>query len=325
MLLLLFVLLWTNLQYVSAGELDELSREQLLQSSQILSQLNELHQLLLSEKIDELNFSLQRISLPGQEAARYLLLKRLEQEHFSVSLKIKQFVRAQQSIKPAWYLSERKDGYTFTVPAFDFPAVSGRLLRTWKHQQNTVSMLQRIRQHNFELRSWLSGDEDLVRLHESLLIQELERLTDDEILYLTHPLVSEPVTSWLPSTRLMSALARRSKNAGVYKLLWLMKPDGFTISELNYLSVQQDAFAVGQIIKAANNPGLKLLAIKQLTRLKPMPDNVKHFLIRQMSRSDTAEVTARSLVKEGYGYWLQQLIQDNKTIKRHLIKRFVDL
>jgi hypothetical protein len=325
MLLLIFVLLWANISDVCAGELDELTRDQVLDSPQIHSQINELYQLLCHEQIDAVNFSLQRIALPEQEAVRYLLLKRIEQDHVVASSKIKQFVQAQQAVKPVWYVSEKRDGYIFTVPAFDFSSVSGRLIRIWKHDQSVAEMVQRIRNHQFELHSWLSGDEYFIHLHESLLVQALERLSDDDVLYLTHQLVNESVTRWLPSTRFMSALARRSKNADVYKLLWLMKSDSYSVAELNRLAVQSDTFSVGQMIAAAHNPKLKLLAIRKLTRLRPMPDNVKHFLIQQMSRSDTAEVTAQALAKEGYSYWLKNLIEENKSIKRHIVKRFVSL
>ncbi|SHO58033.1 hypothetical protein [Vibrio quintilis] len=325
MLLLLFCLLWTNVSYVYAEELNDHSREQILHSPQIQSQLQELRMFLYSEQIDALNFSLQRIALPGQEAVRYLLLKRIEQEQVAVSFKMKQFVQAQLSIKPVYYVSEKSDGYIFTVPAFDFPSVSNRLLRIWKHDQSIIEMVLSIEQQKFDLQSWLSGDESLISLHESLLIQELDGLSEDAVRYLTHQLIHESVTSWLPSTRLMSALARKSHDADLYRLLWLMRSDTYSVAELHRLSALTDSFSVGQIIAAAHNPRLRQPAIKILTGLRPMPDNVKHFLILQMSRSETAEVTARALIKEGYSHWLQDLMQGNNKIKRRIIQRFIGL
>ncbi|MEI8632457.1 hypothetical protein P4S72_11475 [Vibrio sp. PP-XX7] len=246
-------------------------------------------------------FALQRLALQQQEAVRFLLLRTIEQEHLVVSPQMEEFMIQQQHLSPTYYVTEKGDGYELSVPAFDFPTIANRLVRQWQQHQIRLDLQAQIERHEFDLKAWLTGDKARIEFRESLLIESLGSISAQGIQFLTHQLTLTPIVSWLPSTKLMVAFGQASQDPGIYRLLWLMKADQHSESELLRLSRQHDSFSIEQLIAAAHNPRLKPQAIHLLTQLRPMPENVKQYFVTQMTLSDEAETVAQALMKRVMG------------------------
>lgn len=316
-LLSLFLVFWpTNL---SATEMEPERAEQWLRSEQIHQKVGELLQYVIEDSIDSLDFSLERLALPQQEVARYLLLKKLEQQNIILTPKMAIFVEEQKRKIPTYQILERNDGYEFSVPAFNYPAVANRLMKRWEQDQSTLDFVLKAERNELDLKTWLSGSEYQKKTREALLIRELDSLSPNAITTLTNQLTDELVTSWLPSTQVMVRLAQVSEDPQVYKLLWLMKTDDVSRGELDRLAMVADEFALQQIMLATHNPSLKQQALRNLTRIKPMSTDVKAFLISRMALKEDVTFVARELANQGYTSWLEELVTQDKSVKDRAI------
>ncbi len=72
-------------------------------------------------------------------------------------------------------------------------------------------------------------------------------------------------------------------------------------------------------MQATGNPSLKEPALKALTQVKPMSEEVKTFLIARMSLADDAPYVAKELASQGYHSWLEELANSNQGVKSRLI------
>ncbi|KUI96966.1 hypothetical protein [Vibrio sp. MEBiC08052] len=305
---------------VSAQSLDAQSRNQLLQAPTIQHQVAAFKQLIADDKIDSLNFALQRLALPQQEAVRFLLLQTLEQEKTIFSVQVERFVEQQRLIPPVYYLTNQGEGFEFSTPAFDYPSVASRLVKTWQQEKSVLDFVLKVERHELPLQQWLSENKRQRHARESLLIQELGSLSEPGLNYLAKQVIDASVRSWLPSTRVMVALARTSQNQDVYRLLWLMKSDDNSEAELTRLSGLKDDFSVQQVMAASKNPSLRSQAIEALIRLNPMPEQVKTYLVQELSQEE-APYVAQVLVNAGYGNWLDELVKANRQMKLRVLSQ----
>ncbi|MDN3608752.1 hypothetical protein ACFFUP_19080 [Vibrio ostreicida] len=304
---------------VVALEMQPEKVELLLQDEQVQKKVSALLQNLYENKLDSLKFSLERIALPQQEAARYLLLKTIEEQNLILTPRVAIFVERQKSMIPTYEVFDRGEGYEFSVPAFNYPAIASRLLKRWKQDQSTLDFVLKAERGELQLKTWLSGSRYQVQAREALLIKELDSLSYEAVAGLTAQLTDEAVTSWLPSSVVMVKLAQISENADLYKILWRMRADFNSQGELSRLAQTGNSFAVQQIIQASFNPSLKQHAIKALAQIKPLPEEAKVFLIEKMAVKDEALMVARELANQGYRLWLQELANDNQTVRRSAI------
>ncbi|WP_038185999.1 hypothetical protein [Vibrio rhizosphaerae] len=305
---------------VSAQSLDESSRNQLLQAPTIQHKVAAFKQLIIDDEIDSLNFALQRLALLQQEAVRFLLLRTLEQEKTIFSASVERFVEQQRLIPPVYYLTNQGEGFEFSTPAFDYPSVASRLVKTWQQEKGILDFVMKVEQHELSLPQWLSKNKRQYHARESLLIQELGSLSESGVDYLVKQVIDASIRSWLPSTRVMVALARASQNQDIYRLLWLMKSDEYSEAELTRLSGLNDDFSVQQVMAASHNPSLKAQAIEALVQLNPMPETVKTYLVQTLSQEE-APYVAQILVKAGYGNWLDELLKANRQMKLRVLSQ----
>ncbi|WP_070962678.1 hypothetical protein [Vibrio sonorensis] len=310
--------------FTSSAVAKEMQSEEVVQwkqDDQVQLKVAELLQLFVEQDIDQLQFSLQRLAFPQQEVARYLLLDKVEQHDLILSPQMARFVESQRTMHPTYQMTERGDGYEFTVPAFNYPATASRLLKKWTQDQSTLDFILKAEEGNLDLQEWLSGQEAQVQAREKLMIRELDSLSPEAVTKLTEQFIHSPVVSWLPSTQVMVRLAQVSESDKIYNLLWLMKADFFTQEELNRLAKQGDDFAQRQLIAATKNPSLKNDAIVNLVRIHPMSNRVKTYLISRMSNNDDASFVAKALVQQGYSGWLSELASNNQSVNLTAIQQ----
>ncbi|MCG6212987.1 hypothetical protein K6U56_13585 [Vibrio furnissii] len=315
--LLLSLSLWVV--PVSAVEMVPTARQQLLHDHQLQQKVAELVEMAVKDDTDALSFALQRLALPQQEAVRYLLLQHLEQSRLILSPRMVNFVDAQRHVAPVYQVLEKGEGYEFSVPAFDYPGIANRLIKRWNQDQSVLDFVLKAERYELNLRQWLSGNEHQVQAREALLMREFNSLSPEAVKALTDQLTQAAVTSWLPSSAVMVRMAQVSEDPQVYKLLWLMRADFHVEQELDRLAKQGDTFALQQIMAAVDNPRLKTKALKELTRTKPMTDEVKTFLVDRLGNSDEAPIVAQALADQGYQSWLKEILLNNRQVKSHAI------
>ncbi|MBW3698626.1 hypothetical protein EK599_23415 [Vibrio sp. T187] len=319
------LLLSTSLLFATvpaaATEMSTYTVEQWLENEQVQAKTSELLEFVVQDEVDSLRFALQRLSFPQQEVARYQLLSKLEQQNFALTPKMAIFVEQQLSLTPTYQVLERGDGYEFTVPAFNYQAIASRLIKQWHRDQTILAFVLQAERHELVLQEWLSGAEHQVQAREALFIRELDSLSPEAVNYLSKQLTQSNVVSWLPSTQVMVRLAQVSEDPEVYQMLWRMKADFNSQSELERLAQSNTSFALEQVMAATKNPSLKDDAITLLTKVHPLSEEVKSFLITRMALADEAPLVARELAKQGHSSWLQDLVNDNPQVKGSLIEK----
>ncbi|MGR2664527.1 hypothetical protein [Vibrio campbellii] len=322
--LLLSLSLITLPATLTAKEMQETVVEQWLQDSQIQTKVSELLDYAVRDEVDSLKFALDRLAFPQQEVVRFLLLEKLEQQELILTPRMSIFVESQISITPTYQVLERGDGYEFSVPAFNFPAIASRLIKRWKQDQRTLEFVLEAERQELNLKGWLTGTTHQVQTREALLIRELDSLSPDALEALTKQLTHANVTSWLPSTAVIVRLAQVSQNQAMYDLLWRMRADYNSQTELARLAEVGDEFSLQQLMNSTVNPTLKPYAIELLTRSNPLSHDVKQFLVAKMALSEEATLVARELAKQGHHSWLEELVSNNHQVKTRQIAEFLE-
>ncbi|EHJ9990479.1 TPA: hypothetical protein NJ528_004396 [Vibrio parahaemolyticus] len=319
--LLLSLSLLTLPLAVSAKEMQESVVEQWLQDTQIQTKVSELLEYVVRDEVDSLKFSLDRLAFPQQEVVRFRLLEKLEQQNVILTPRMALFVESQVRLTPTYQMLERGDGYEFSVPAFNYPAIASRLIKRWKQDQSTLDFVLQAERKELNLQQWLTGTSQQIQTRESLLIRELDSLSPSALKALTTQLTQANVTSWLPSTAVVVRMAQVSQDKAMYDLLWRMRADYNSQQELKRLADTGDAFSLQQLMNATINPSLKPLAIRLLTKSNPLSPEVKQFLIAKMALSEEATLVARQLAQQGHQTWLEELISSNRQVKARQIEQ----
>ncbi|MGY0617691.1 hypothetical protein [Vibrio sp. FJH11] len=323
--LLLSLSLMTLPTAVSAKEMQESVVEQWLQDAQIQTKVSEMLEYVVRDEVDSLKFSLNRLALPQQEVVRFSLLEKLERQNVILTPRMAIFVESQTRITPTYQVLERGDGYEFTTPAFNFPAVASRLIKRWKQDQNTLEFVLQAERKELDLSQWLSsGTSQQIQAREALLIRELDSLSPSALEALTVQFTHTDVTSWLPSTAVVARLAQVSQDKSMYDLLWRMRADYNSYAELERLAKVGNDFSLQQLMNSTVNPTLKPHAIGLLTKANPLSPNVKQFLIAKMALSDDATLVARELAQQGHKDWLKELVSGNYQVKARQIEQVLN-
>ncbi len=310
---------------VSAKEMQESVVAKWLQDTQIETKVSELFEYAVRDEVDSLKFFLDRLALPQQEVVRLRLLEKLERQNVVLTPKMAIFVERQTRTPPTYQVLERGNGYEFTVPAFNFPAVASRLLKQWKQEQSSLEFVLKAERKELDLSQWFtSGTSQQAQAREMLLIHELDRLSPGALEALTVQFTQVDVTSWLPSTRVVARFAQVSQDKKMYDLLWRIRADYYSYAELERLAKAGNEFSLQQLMNSTVNPTLKRHAIGLLSKANPLSPEVKEFLIGKMALSDEATLVARELAQQGHKDWLKELVSGNYRIQVSQIEQVLN-
>ena len=316
----LFLSLLLSCLPASAVEISPASQNKLIHDVQLQAKVSELVDLALKDDIDSLSFAIQRIALPQQEAARYLLLQYMEDHQVALSGQMVSFIEQQKSIVPVYQVLEKGEGYEFSIPAFDYIAIAHRLLKQWRQDQSVIDFMVKAEDQELDLHQWLSGPKYLVQEREDLLIREFDGLSDKAKTALVEQITEAKVVSWIPSSEVMVKMSQVTNDDKLYKLLWLMRADFYIEQELARLSTQETDFSTKQLMLAASNPRLSKSALQSLVKTSaPLSDDVKSFLVKRLQNSSEAPIVAQALVEQGYDSWLKELLQTNRHVESQAI------
>ncbi|WP_261816274.1 hypothetical protein [Vibrio gallicus] len=299
---------------VKAAEINPQQRELLLQNTRVQSAAQNISSLALTGQSDQAQFQLQRIKYPQQEAARYLAIKTIADKDPNYTSDLAVFLDRQKRVAPTLQFVQNGDGFRFSTPAFGYQILAQRLLDEWQLNEKVMSFYIGVETEQLELRSWLSGDANVAAQHERLLIESVNSLSSDGLQFIIDQITASKVVSWLPSSKVMVALASVSKDPQLYSLLWKMKSDGSIDKELDRLGHQDSSFAHQQLMVASDNPSLNKQSLHLLSRYVKTSAQVQDFLVGKMRNQQQAQIISNSLLSYGYENWLKQLLQDNPSI-----------
>ncbi|NAW90476.1 MULTISPECIES: hypothetical protein [unclassified Vibrio] len=136
--LLLSLFLFCAWPSAASIEITSDTAQKWLQEEQIRHKSAELLQYAVHDEFDSLRFSLQRLALLPQEAARFLLLQKIEQLDLALTPNMVIFIEEQQALAPTYQVVEKEQGYEFSTPAFDSSAIASRLLKRWRQEQTIL-------------------------------------------------------------------------------------------------------------------------------------------------------------------------------------------
>lgn len=305
-----FILLCVALLASELASATSISREdaqQWLKNSQVSVVVDQLYDNAAKNDTEKLVLRLESLSMPNQEIARYLLLKKLEASQFVLSPDMAAFVLSQTKHSPAYTIEESGNGYQTMIPAFNSSVVATRLMRVRSKTQSNLDFILSVEERNLELHQWLQGSDSQIKQRESLLISSMDSLSPQAISYLVNQIAGDKVIQWLPTSAVMVKLAEISQDPRIYHLLWRMKRDVELESEVNRLAAIGDAFSIQQLVNAADNPALKSLAVMALVKIKPMPIGLEQFFVARLNQDKDRESLRSLLIENGYGPWLQRL------------------
>ncbi len=306
--------------HVSASEIQPSFVQSLLVDLQLNKKVDELHQYLIDGDIITLNFSLNRLSMPQQEAVRFMLVQQIEQQKLILDPKGTIWLKEQLSVHPTYTIKEQGNGYVVTKLAFDYSSIASRILSQMSKDQQVLDFILAAEEHRLVLSEWLVGEPHEVRVRQSIVLAELDSLTPEALDYLVSQITNDPLSVWLPTTEVMVRLAQLSKNSDMYKILWKMRTDQYSMAELERLSnIAPEPFATQQLMAATNNPSLKQNAFASLAQLHPLPQEVQTFLLAKIDHIQDGGAVAMHLANYGHASWLESLsTARNKVRQQHV-------
>lgn len=304
--ILLCVVLLTS-KLASATSISREESQQWLKNPQVSIVVDQLYDNAVKNDTDQLALRLESLSMPNQEIARYLLLKKLEASQFVLSPEMAAFVLSQTKHSPAYTIEESGSGYQTMIPAFNSSVVATRLMQARSKTQSNLDFILSVEERNLELHQWLKGSDSQIKQRESLLISAMDSLSPQAVSYLVNQIAGDKVIQWLPTSAVMVKLAQVSKDPRIYHLLWRMKGSTELENEVNRLASIGDVFSTQQLINASGNPALKSIAMIELIKIKPMPIGLEQFFVSRLNKDEDREGLRALLIKNGYESWLQQL------------------
>ncbi|GEA52933.1 hypothetical protein VIN01S_37370 [Vibrio inusitatus NBRC 102082] len=291
---------------VQALELSLEDKQQMLSDAQSQASAQRIVSLALSEQSDQANFNLLRIKQPQQEVVRFLAIKSIAESTPRYTSDLAVFVDTQRKVAPSLKIVEQGDGFHFVSPAFSYQIMAQRLIDDWKLNDQVIELYVGVENEQLNLRSWLTENPDLTSQREKLLINNIDKISDEGLSYLVGQITDNSVLSWLPSSDLMVAMATTSNNSDLYNIVWKMKADSALNRELERLGKDGSVFSIQQMIVASQNPSLSERSLQLLAKYAPTSQPAEDFLVSRMRNQGDAQVITKSIQSYGYNSWFNE-------------------
>jgi hypothetical protein len=264
---------------VWAEQLSDSEVAQWLQDTRLNSMADNLVTQALNGELAEVEFQLEQVKYPQQEALRTLFVQKLSDSNITLTTPLAQLVEKQMHVPSVYHIVEQGDGYEFKVPAFNYPSIAASILKDWNKQQSVMSFYLQAEAGTLDFRRWLSAEP---KVREMLFLAEFKSLSIKAQLNIADQVRSEASKAWVPSSRVMVEIAKVTQRTDVYALLWKMKADGVIERELDRLATSRQG---DLLIMAASHSSHYTQSIDLLTRFSEPSDSVKLYLQSEIDRS----------------------------------------
>lgn len=295
-----------------AIEVTEQEVQQAAVSPPVVSRVAALTRLYNNSDFRALEFNVSRLTPLQQEAVRAQLIQHAV-EFCRLDQKKVDWLQDQADRKLTFTVVEQGDGYLVTKSAFHYGVQARGLVLHWQQILLAKEMVQQAEAGSLLLSKWLAGDIYTQKQHRNILIEQLPNLSPDAVAKLVAQFSSDSHLMWLPDNAIIASLAALTEDQSLYHLLWRRRTDQYSLAELNRLAaLTLSPLAVEQLMAATINPSLKLPAYRALAVLKPMPPQIREFLVDKLNEVDDGQVVAMQLAQQGYARWLEKIAASSR-------------
>ncbi len=314
----LFLPLWSC--HVFAFDMQKQQVEQLLVDEQIKQQVKRFYRDLIAGDIERFNHSFAHLSKLQKEALRFLLIQKMEHNRRCLKPETLTWLKQQLAIRPTYMMVEQGGSYVVRTFAFDYPRTASRILRKIEKQQQQSKFILKAEKHKLVLSEWLVGEPHEIRSRCSVVLSELNNLTPEALDVIASQVINQSSLVWLPTTEVMSKLARTSQREDIYQILWKMRADRHVIDEVDRLTeMTATPFVIKQLISATNNPLLKQKALAGLARNYASSQDAQQFLLAKLNDHVDGKAVAIHLLNYSDISQLEKLsTRVNNTGKRNI-------
>ncbi|WP_281705505.1 hypothetical protein [Aeromonas taiwanensis] len=246
-------------------------------------------------QFDAMDSLLETLSVGQREYLLFQLLSDLKSAS-APSPALQAWVRAQAAKAPQWLVEGKVDGFLVQLPAYDFAAEARLVLQHWQQLAWQGNYRQLLEQDRFDFKQiYYSSNPDLPQQQEALLAvldgqppavlrREAGRLAT--------------LNLFLPDNQLLLHLIEQTGDTALYLKLWRQPVDHDSLAALHAIP----RFYTGQeasdlLIAASRNERLMVPALRQLSRLSPLPEGAQQYLLAELGKHQYGGLVAGLLLE----------------------------
>ncbi|MDF2186760.1 hypothetical protein O1O06_18655 [Grimontia hollisae] len=228
--------------------------------------------------------------------------------------------------QPKYLVKSQGNGFWVTMPAFNYAGEAKWVLNRWQIKVMQDEVLRLLGYNQFKPAEWLSFSSGDYALRREAMVTLVHKLSKAQLDTLMDLYFADKDMVWSPDNAVLAALAEKSGETRAYDLLWRRRTDSYSLSALQKLEMPPVSEKHVQLMIAATvNPVLAQTAIRQLTGLHPLTENVKDFLTKQLSDRQRGENVAALLAQNGHHAWLKALAETTSGVTRRNIQHGLKL
>ena len=258
------------------------------------------HQRYLASRLQQGQFAAidSLLATLSREQREFLLLQLLRDIPAAepASPALQQWVEAQAGKAPKWLVEQQVDGFLVQQPVYDFAARARQLLGEWQVQALQASYRRQLELGNFRFKSiYYRGNPALAQQQQALL-RTLDTQPPSVWVREARQLAAQNI--YLPDNRLLLYLLQGTGEPALYARLWHRPVDQDALTALLTINrFHQGYVASDLLIAASDNPGLKALALRQLSALSPLPPQAQKYLLAELSNRQYGALVAGLLME----------------------------
>lgn len=257
--------------------------------------LDYLDQRLVLGQFAAMDSLLETLALGQREYLLYQLLSRLKSAD-APTPELLAWVRSQAAKAPQWLVEGEVDGFLIQLPAYDFAAEARLVLSHWQQLAWQDNYRQLLAQDGFEFKQiYYSRNPELARQQQALLAV-LDAQPATVLRREAHKLA--PLNIFLPDNRLLLHLIERTGEPALYRKLWRQPVDHDSLAALRTIPRFHDGQEASDLLIAASHNGrLMVPALQQLSRLSPLPDGARQYLLAELGKQQYSGLVAGLLLQ----------------------------
>ncbi|WP_349920515.1 hypothetical protein [Aeromonas veronii] len=257
--------------------------------------LDYLHSRLALEQFAAMDSLLETLALGQREYLQYQVLAGLKTvSHPSPALHA--WVRAQAAKAPQWLVEGEVDGFLVQLPAYDFAAEARLVLNRWQQLAWQDNYRQQLARDSFDFKQlYYSRNPELAQQQQALLTVLDSQPTAVQRRE-AQRLAAQPL--FLPDNQLLLHLIERTGNPDLYQKLWRQPVDNDSLAALSSIPrFYHGQTASDLLIAASRNERLMIPALHQLSRLSPLPDEARQYLLAELGKQQYSGLVAGVLLQ----------------------------
>lgn len=292
----LIFLLWIGWLMAAPVQADVPPRQALLVADEGLQgHLDYLNGRLALGQFAAIDTLLETLAVGQREYLQFQLLSGLKRQ-VTPSPALHAWVREQAAKAPQWLVEGEVDGFLVQVPAYDFPAEARLVLSRWQQLAWQDNYRQLLAQDSFDFKQlYYSRNPELAQQQQALLT-----VLDNQpaVVQRREARRLAALTLFLPDNQLLLHLIEYTGNPDLYQKLWRQPVDHDSLAALHSIPrFYRGQEASNMLIAASRNQRLMIPALHQLSRLSPLPDEARQYLLAELGKQQYSGLVAGLLLQ----------------------------